>query len=179
MYLTNKSDDRCAQSSYLGVLEDTNPWFFSDDSKLLWSILFLDKSQLIDFIISGEANKLAIVDCSPKKLINRVSRLTDSNSHEGSILKMREIVIAEKRVLVEKKVDALNQYREKLDNNPPRSQVLKSKAQKKLEELILAEKEASDDLDAYIKDDSFLAFDAKLLNMLRYLSDKYPDEKKR
>ena len=56
MYLTNKSDDRCAQSSFLGVLSADNPWFFSTVAPKLWPVLFLDNHKLLDFILYEEAD---------------------------------------------------------------------------------------------------------------------------
>ena len=43
IYLTNKSDDRCAQSTFLGTIDAKNPWFYSENSLLLWSVMYLDK----------------------------------------------------------------------------------------------------------------------------------------
>ena len=121
MYLTNKSDDRCGQSSFLGVLEDDNPWFFAKDSNLLWSVLFLNQVQLVEFILSKNINLITTENCLPKDLIVRVNKIYDSKSEEGQVLKTRDKLISEKEIEIEKSSKSLKNYLEKIKNNPPKT----------------------------------------------------------
>ncbi|MEP1383457.1 MAG: type I-Fv CRISPR-associated protein Cas5fv [Paraglaciecola sp.] len=177
MYLTNKSDDRCGQSSYLGVLEDDNPWFFAKDSYLLWSVLFLNKNQLIEFILSKKTNYLSPKICFPKNLIERVSKISDSKVEEGEVFKVREKLINEKQVVIEKIKKSLASYHEKIKSNPPKTptQNLKSKTQLVKLEDKLADAELN--LESFLKNDESLSFDAKLKKVIEFLSCRYPDDK--
>ena len=80
VYLTNKSDDRCSQQGFLGVLDNCNPWFFSDLSPVLWSILYLNRNEIINFILSGEVHRPTYLDpeiCKPTALLKRLSNITN------------------------------------------------------------------------------------------------------
>ena len=69
--LINKSENRPPQSSFIGVLDNEEPLFFSKYSYTLWSILDYDLENLLDFIIHPKVDiKKGTV--SPRKILNRV-----------------------------------------------------------------------------------------------------------
>lgn len=178
MYLTNKSDDRCGQSSFLGVLEDDNLWFFAKDSSLLWSVLFLTKEQLIEFILSKSINLITTNNCLPKNLIERVNKISDSKSEEGGVLKTREKLISEKQGEIEKRKKSLADYHEKIKSNPPKTSAQELKVKSQLIKLNNELNDAKLSLDSFLKDTESLVFNTQLLAAIKYLSSKYPDNKK-
>ena len=123
MYLTNKSDDRCAKGVWLGVVPDDSPWFFSEHAYLLWSTLYLKRDELIEFIESKEAFKpsdIKIVDCRPKSLLTRLDKVLDIKGKEGSPWKTCDRINSERSKLIErigseseKKAELLEKYASK------------------------------------------------------------------
>jgi hypothetical protein len=178
MYLTNKSDDRCGQSSFLGVLNDDNPWFFARDSYLLWSVLFLTQKQLIEFILSKNINLITTDNCLPKNLIERVNKISDSKREEGEVLKTRDKLISEKQMLIVKKTKSLTDHHKKIKNSPPKTPAQQSKVKSQLAKLDSELKNAELSLDIFFKDAESLVFDTKLIKAIEFLSSKYPDDKK-
>lgn len=71
VFLINKSENRPPQSSYIGVLADDEPLFFSEYSATLWSILDLNLHELMNFIINPAVKKVQ-AEVSPKHILNRV-----------------------------------------------------------------------------------------------------------
>ena len=178
MYLTNKSDDRCGQSSFLGVLEDDNPWFFGKDSYLLWSVLFLTQEQLVEFILSENVNLISAENCLPKDLIGRVNKISDSKSEEGEVLKTRDKLISEIESVIEKRVNSLKGYYEKIKKTPPKNSTQESKVKAQLTKLEGELNDAKLSLESLLEDSDVLIFDSKITKVTEFLSSKYPDVKK-
>jgi hypothetical protein len=178
MYLTNKSDDRCGQSSFLGVLEDDNPWFFGKDSYLLWSVLFLTQEQLVEFILSKNINLISVENCLPKDLIERINKISDSKSEEGEVLKTRDKLISEIESVIEKRANSLKGYREKIKKTPPKTSAQESKVKSQLTKLEGELSDAKLSLESLLEDSDVLIFDSKLTKVTEFLSSKYPDVKK-
>ncbi|MGD7033451.1 type I-Fv CRISPR-associated protein Cas5fv [Methylotuvimicrobium buryatense] len=173
IYLTNKSDDRCAQSTFLGVLSSDNPWFFSDVSSKLWSVLFLNKEQLLDFILNNEVENTE-VDCSPKNLISRIEDISNIKVETGSVLMTKKRLIFDKTKEIEKKENLLETTLEKAKVKSPnsQSQIVKHEIKiKEINEEILQLKEAflQIEVDAEINEQ-----DLKIANVIRYLTNKFP-----
>jgi hypothetical protein len=177
MYLTNKSDDRCGQSSFLGVLEDDNQWFFSKDVHLLWSILYLTQEQLIEFILNQNISLKETRNCFPKSLIERVNKLSDSKSDEGTVLKTRDKLLDEKQALIEKKRKSLMDFREKSKSKPPKTSAQQTKVKLQLIKLDNELKDAEFSLDSFLNDNNSSLFDSKFTKVIAFLSSKYPDSK--
>ncbi|WP_354622582.1 type I-Fv CRISPR-associated protein Cas5fv [Psychromonas sp. MME2] len=178
MYLVNKSDDRCAQSSYLGVLEDDNPWFFSKNSHYLWSILFLTKHELINFILSKKMNGIGCVSCDPKSLISRINAISDSKSDLGAVLKTNDRLIQEHEFIINKKCEAVEKFNNKVKINPPKTPAQESKSQSQLMKLLSELNDAKNDLKVLVNDPLANEADTKLNTVISFLSQKFPDEKK-
>ncbi len=93
LYLSNKSDDRCGQGTWMGVIPDDSPWFFSDISPLLWFVLYLDRDEIINFIVSEKENypmDFPTSNCQPKSLLKRIEQITDIKSEFGKPWKNSE-----------------------------------------------------------------------------------------
>ena len=69
--LINKSENRPPQSSFIGVLDENEPLFFSKYSYTLWSVLDCDFEEIIDFIINPDIN-IKEGTVSPRQILNRV-----------------------------------------------------------------------------------------------------------
>jgi hypothetical protein len=173
MYLTNKSEGRCGQSTFMGVLPDDNPWFFSGSAPLLWSVLILNKRDLVDFIL-GKAACENRVDCSPKNLIARLDLLTDSKSDVGAVLKSKERLIADKNIEIQKKENNLKSFIEKNSDKD-----FKSNKQKENYNAALAKH--NDDIETLKRDlkninanSAAMEFDGKINKVVDVLSEDFP-----
>lgn len=175
MYLTNKSEDRCGQSNFLGVLSDDNPWFFSDEAPLLWSVLFLDKEQLISFILCEEAHLTPIDDCTPKSLILRLNEITDTKNNSGAVLKVKSKLLDEKSIEINKAKQAVVLQKEK-------SKLKKGKQKEKSIEKVNELQIRLDSLNAeleYIKvNEEIDNFDKQLNKVVDVLSAIFPNSKR-
>jgi len=174
MYLTNKSDDRCAQSTFLGVLSYDNPWFFSDVAPRLWSVLFLDKSQVLDFILEDKADN-GRVDCNPKKLLARIEQVSNTKIEEGSVLKTKQKLLAEKTMEIEKKKKALESLLEKSKSKPPKSNEQKRKYQEKIDETIQLIDAFQDELQQIENSPEIQSLDHKIEAVVDVLEEGFPD----
>lgn len=139
MYLTNKSDDRCGQGTWLGVLSNDNPWFFSKVSPQLWSVIYLNRDNLLDFILgemASEQTETTDVDnCQPKKLLARLDLITKSDSGEGKPWINTERFIANRMKLTENLEDLERKKSKHIANSetrPPKTDKQKVSYQKKL-----------------------------------------------
>lgn len=127
VYLTNKSDDRCGQGSWLGVLADENPWFDSPWAPHFWSILFLNRNELLEFILSEKpflSKNVKQDNSKPTRLLSRLDKITDIKCDVGlpwfsfERLKIKREKI-EKNIKVEQ--DKQLSYQDKLEKNSPKT----------------------------------------------------------
>jgi hypothetical protein len=82
--LVNKDSNRIGQSAYLGLLSGVEGEFFSDEAMKLWSILYLDRKEIIDFILSDDACSLIESKSGhPTKLIPRIELVTNKKIIHG------------------------------------------------------------------------------------------------
>lgn len=179
VYLTNKSDNRCTKDGYIGVLENDNPWFFSAECMLLWAVLYLNKNQLLDFILSKEACKAVISGdlCKPTELIKRVGMISDLKSEVGAVIKTKERLQKEQQLVVDKKSKDLNNYEDKITKKPPATARQIEKSNEKLAGLRDEYQEAKSCLDK-LDNRSETEFELALNKAVMYLSSKFPNPKK-
>lgn len=139
MYLTNMSDARCGQGTWLGVLSDDNPWFFSEVSLQLWSVLYLNRESLLNFIMGDTANKpmegMNKRNCYPTELLARLDLITNTNVDEGSPWKSAEKLISDRKKLIDK-LESIEQkkaeYIAKFETKPPKTEKQKTTFQRKI-----------------------------------------------
>jgi len=175
MYLTNKSEDRCGQSSFLGVLSDDNPCFFSDEAPLFWSILFLDIEQLLNFILSNKAYPIYVDNCAPKSLIFRLNEITDTKSDFGLVLKMKSKLLDEKSLEINKAILIIEAYKEKTQLKIGQQ---KEKALDKLNVLGIELDILNTELENIKISKDIDIFDKKLNKVVHVLSAMFPNPKK-
>lgn len=174
MYLTNKSDDRCAQSSFLGVLSSDNPWFFSDISRKLWSVLFLDKTQLLDFILS-EQHVDTEVDSSPKKLIARIEAVSNTKQETGAVLMTKQKILDDKNKEIEKKQKQLESTIQKGKDKPAKTQSQKTKHEEKVTTLNQELAQLKNQLTITETDNEINAQDNKINAVVVFLLNEFPE----
>jgi hypothetical protein len=79
-FITNKSEDRPSQSSFIGVLPDDTPLFFGEYSKNLWSVLDFSLEELFNFILQPQPTLIPLGRASPNKGIrSRINEISKSN----------------------------------------------------------------------------------------------------
>ena len=76
VYIINKSEVRPAKSVYLGTIKEDEKLFFSESSSYLWSILYMDLDEIIEFILSDTMSTKQ-VSVVPDNLLNRVRSIQD------------------------------------------------------------------------------------------------------
>ena len=173
IYLTNKSDNRCAQSTFLGVLSSDNPWFFSDAAPKLWSVLFLDKEKLLDFILKNEIEDTE-VDCSPKNLIARIDVISNTKLEAGSVLMTKKRLLSDKAKEIEKKETFLETTIENAKTKLPKSQSQISKYESRIKEINKAIQQLKEELSQTEVDTEIIEWDLKVTTVINFLSNKFP-----
>lgn len=88
-FIVNKSDNRPAQSTFIGVIPDTTELFFSDSAPQLWSVLYLNFDELMDFIL-GSLMCEAKGSSMPKDLLARIEDILNTNTATGVPVKTVE-----------------------------------------------------------------------------------------
>lgn len=177
VYLTNKSDDRCGQGTWLGVLPDDNPWFFSENSRFLWCVLFADLEGLIKFILCDKPYERYDIGCTPKNLIKRINILSDTNDPSGAIIKTQTRLISDKTQLIEKKKTEIIKQRLKNEDVSIKSQSQIKKNQEKMSVLLTQLQVLEEEL-AIISTNENKEFYCRLDDAVQFLSIKYPNSKK-
>jgi len=148
-YLINKSESRPAQSSFIGVLPNNEPLFFSEYSATLWSVLDLDFCDLLDFILDSKLKKID-KEVSTKHVLNRI---------QFEIEKMDKIMFIE---------DEISNIIDKLDkeySKPKPSKTRIENLQKNLEKL-----------QAKSKERALVEFETKLKLCINKLKEKFPNQ---
>lgn len=181
MYLTNKSDHRCGQGAWLGVLPDNNPWFFSETSPLLWGILYLERSELLDFILVDESfnpEKSDVIDCRPSGLLARLDLIADTKSEEGKPWRNAEKLKDERKRLKEELENIENRkevYLNKSEAKPPKSEKQKLSYKKKLTDFEKKIETLIGSLEKIGTDEEIQDIDCKLNKIAKKLKHAYPD----
>jgi Cas5fv helical domain len=174
VYLTNKSDNRCGQSTFMGVLSSDNPWFFSEAAQRLWSVLFLSKKELIHFVLGSESCKNT-VDSTPKNLIGRLDLITDIKSELGAPLKSHSRTIEEKKNEADSAYKKMSGFIEKNEDKELKSDKQRKNYETKLQTLLSDIERLNSELGAIkqnqLVEDADLFFQLK--TAIEFLSKKY------
>ncbi len=175
IYLTNKSDDRSAQSTFLGAIDYKNPWFYSFASPLLWSVLFLDKNDLLCFIISDVANDCNQIDCTPRSLLARIDLLVDRKSEMSEPWLLKETLISKKQISISKAKEKLDLCHAKLaESNNISAKKQASMKKKQLEAQENLDRERLE-IEGLLHDKNLSELDSLLKKAVAKLKEKYPE----
>ena len=180
MYLTNKSDDRCAQSTWLGVLPNDSPWFFSDISPIFWSVLYLDRDELLTFILSENVHhpdSAEAQSCRPKTLLMRVSEISDTDNKLMKPWNNREKLSSErdkKREQIDneglKKKDLVTKFEAKKTTNLSQ----KSALEKKVSALDVKIQTLLGELNNIETDIQNVPLESKIIRVTDFLEKQFP-----
>lgn len=177
-YLTNKSDDRCGQGTWLGVLPDDSPWFFSEHAPLLWSVLFLGRDEILDFIKSNAAHKPVLlneIDCRPTALLARLAKITDIKSIFGSPWKTSERSRKEIKGEIQKARKKKENYIENNAGKPRKTEKQKSAYKEKLKEFDNEISNLQRDFDGVASNLENRILDERINQSIPLLEKRYPD----
>ena len=176
-FIVNKSDSRPRQSTFLGIIPDNTKLFFSVSAPQLWSVIYLELDDVMDFIKNQKVyeykgNK---DNSMPRNLLLRIDDITNKDIEHGRPIKTVE---RETKELTEK-IDKEREKREKLVNkfqgkSSPNEKQRKTfdKNNKKILENIAELDKSIVELES--KDRKQL--DAKLKSVAAFLDKKYPNQ---
>ncbi len=178
LYLTNKSDDRTGQSTWLGVLPDECPWFFSENAHLLWSVLYLNRDEILDFIMSNAAHTPAQekeIDCRPTALLARLDKITDVKSILGEPWKISEKIKKDINENYQKELKKKEKYIENNENKPQKTKQQHSAYIEKLKAFDLEILKLEKKLVSVESDQENLKLDQKLKQCISHLEQQFPN----
>lgn len=128
-FLINKTENRPPQGSFIGVLDENEPLFFSEYSSKLWAILDLDFDNLLNFILNPSVKQVEN-KVSPTYILNRVQfylqNMEAIQFHEDKIALVQDKLNKEngKENSSDKKLDSLKQELELLAIEANRPEVI-------------------------------------------------------
>lgn len=128
-FITNKSEDRPAQSSFIGVLPEETSLFFGEYSKNLWSVLDMSLDEVMNFILNPKASLEPFGKASPNREIRH--RISDISALSPLILLDKRIQDAELKIEKEK-----NRHGEKIESGKSLSEQDKNKLYGLIEECL-------------------------------------------
>ncbi|NOT85274.1 MAG: hypothetical protein HOP02_10975 [Methylococcaceae bacterium] len=155
-FIVNKSEDRPPQSSFMGVLSDETPLFFSEYAKNLWSIFDFNINELFDFILKPRVNINPLGQISPNRYLRS---------------RIEEIISQDPIMLLDSKLLRLNISFEK-ESNKNSEKIKSGKKVTEKDELRLKQLEqAYSDLKS---SEEAKEFNDKLLDVLHTLKNHFP-----
>jgi len=181
VYLTNKSDDRCSQGNFLGVISDDNPWFSSKIAPQFWSVLYLNKKDLLKFILSKQPNFIINDEggySKPINLLSRVDEITDITGDTGSPWFSAERVMLQRESLVKKfEVESgkASDYRNKFMAIPPKTDKQRLSYKNKIDQFEKNLTEIGKQLKSLGTSEECLIYEEELNKAIALIVDAYPD----
>jgi hypothetical protein len=102
--LINKSENRPAQGTFIGVVSEDTELFFSSTSPLLWSVIYLSKDDVLSFILGdGYFNHLG--DSKPLSTIKQMEEISNMSTIKLQEDELKEIGEKIDKELKKKKVN--------------------------------------------------------------------------
>jgi len=170
VYLVNKSESRPAQSTYLGVIKENEKLFFSESSSYLWSILYMDLDEIIEFILSDTMSKKR-VSIKPDDLLKRIEfiqKLETLNLIEDKIDIIKNN-LKKKEISLQKKIDKFSTIAQQTIVQIKSIESAKTKFKKEVEQ-------SQSDIQTILTNKEYQEKDRKIKQVLAKLSKKYPDQ---
>lgn len=81
VYVRNTKTNTNPRHSISGVIRDETSLFYSPYAPQLWSILYLDLNDLMDFVLRREKLEPILENVSPSRLVNRVKEIQALNGY--------------------------------------------------------------------------------------------------
>ena len=88
--LINKSENRPAQGTFIGVVSEDTELFFSSTSPLLWSVIYLSKDDILSFIL-GDDYFNHIGDSKPLSIIKQMEEISNMSTIKLQEDELKEI----------------------------------------------------------------------------------------
>jgi len=172
VYLTNKDAGKIGQSIFLGTIPNDCPWFFSDSSVQLWSILYLSLDELLDFILDDKAHTSSRVGgrtfVQPRDLLHRIDTIKNMDKIETLSKQLHDI--QSQRNKEQKKLDKCIADFEKRKRITEKTTNAFLKKKSDLDALISSLDEKYQKLESNDK----ILFDQKLSKVINDLDQKFP-----
>ena len=173
-FIINKSDDRPPQSTFLGVIQDDTELFFSASAPQLWSVIYLELNDVLDFIKNQKVCDRK-GSSMPRDLLSRIDEITNTNIEYGRPVKTVE---RETKELTEKinkeehkREKIVNKFQEKSSPNEKQKGDFDKNNKKILENIAELNKSIVE-----LKSKYRNQLDAKLKSVVAFLDKKYPNK---
>ncbi len=170
VYLVNKSEYRPAQSIYLGTIKDNEKLFFSESSPYLWSILYMEIDEIIEFILSDSMNRkeIKVVPDDLLKRIESIQKFEILSLIEDEI-QMIKRNIKKKEISLQKRVDKYSSIAKPTKAQIKSIETAKIKFEEELEQSKLDIRNILENLKRQEKD-------KRIKEVLEKLLNTYPDQ---
>jgi hypothetical protein len=81
-FIINKSDGRPPQGSFLGVLPNDLPLFFSAYAQNIWRVLDMSHYELLDFILNGDEIVEALGEAVPRQILSKLDSIQSCEPYQ-------------------------------------------------------------------------------------------------
>jgi len=174
-FIINKSDNRPAQSTFIGVIPDDTELFFSDSAPQLWSVLYLNFEELLDFILgSSVCEKMG--SSMPRDLLVRVDEVSDTKKATGLPVKTVDREIQELSEKITKAQQKQNKFIEGFQSKKNPTARQKEAFEKRQEEYSAIINDYGKEIIKIQNSNERKKFDDKLKAVVTELGGKYPDQ---
>lgn len=159
--IINKSNDRCGDGNYIGVIKDDVRLFFSAAAPKLWTVLYLSIDEIISFIKNP---KLIATNGSsmPRDILDRIDEIQGFEP----LSSMQQII--DKKLFAKKKQQ---EYLKKLDDN---SKSIDGKTQKKIVRIEATIQKIDDEIKKTKQDNVIIERSLMMENILLKLKNQFP-----
>jgi len=173
-FIINKNNDRPAQSSFVGVISDTAELFFSESAPQLWSVLYLNFVELLDFLLSSSVCEKT-GSSMPLDLSARIDEISDTKKVAGLPVKTVGREIQELSLKITKAQQKQNEIIEKFQSKKNFTAGQKEAFEKKQEKYSAIIHDYEKEIIKIQTSKERREFDDKLNTVVAELSEKYPD----
>lgn len=175
-FIINKSDKRPAQTTFLGVIPDSTELFFSDSAPQLWSVIYLNLDELVDFILADSACEKT-GSSMPRDILFRIDEISNTKNDSGEPVKTIAREVSELTEKIDKEKDKLEKRREKFDEIASPTERQKKAFDGSVEKFLQNIKELEDDIKKIQNSKERLVFEKKLKAAVTLLDRKFTDKK--
>jgi len=168
VYVRNTKTNTNPQHSISGVIRDETSLFYSPYAPQLWSILYLDLNDLMDFVLRRGKLKPILENVRPSRLVNRVQEIQALNSY--TFFRDELSKISDNISKVEKEI--LELEGELKDYDEKEAKKIKKKIQSKTKN----RDEYKSTKNKLESDQGKLKLDEKYDALIKYLSNEFPNQ---
>ena len=174
-FIVNKSDDRPAQSSFIGVIPDNTDLFFADSAPQLWSVFYLGFDELMEFILDNSVCEKK-GSSMPRDLLFRIDDISNTKTEHGQSIKTIEREIGELSEKIAKEKIKQEKQKEKFGKNKSPTERQKKAFDENMEKLSEDIENFKHNINEIRKSERRCKLDDKLKDVVAILGNKYPDQ---